>query len=131
MGRALGVSDSADMQSVVTFNYIATVVTQKFFIAPRKLQVVGIRGVTRVAGNDGSAVTFAVYKSASGIAVGSGALLHSGTFDLKGTADTNQPLTLTGNQDSLILAPGDSLGVVLTGTATLAVGEVQVTVEPL
>lgn len=131
MGRALGVSDSADVQKCATFNYIATVVTQKFFIAPRKLQVIGIRGCTRVAGNDGSAVTLSVYKSASGIDVGSGALLHSGTFDVKGTADTNQILTLTGNQDSLILAPGDSLGVVLAGTATAAVGEIQVTMEPI
>jgi hypothetical protein len=130
MGRSMGVADSSDMQKCVPFKYIAAVVTQKFFIAPRKLLVVGIRGVPRVAGNDGSAVNFTVYKAASGVAVGSGTLLHSGSYDLKGTADTNQTLTLIPDSEALTLIPGDSLGVVLTGTATLAVGEIQVTLEP-
>lgn len=131
MGRSLGVSESVDAQSFATFNYISTVVTQKFFTAPRPLLVTGIRGVPRVAGNDASAVTFAVYKASSGTTVGSGVLLHSGTYDLKGTADVNQTLSLVTNSDSLTLRAGDSLGVVLDGTATAAVGEIQVTMEPV
>ena len=130
MARSLGVADSADAQKYVTVNYIATLVTQKFFVAPRKLIVVAINGATRVAGS-GGACSVSFYKAASAIAVGSGTLLHAGTFDLVGTADTNQPLVLVGNPASLTLNPGDSLGYVLTGTATSAVGSVTVTLEPL
>lgn len=130
MSRSLGVADSGDMQKYVTLNYIATLVTQKFFVAPRKLLVVAINGATRVAGT-GGACTLSFYKAASAIAVGSGTLLHSGTFNVVGTADTNQPLTLSTTDGALILNTGDSLGYVLSGTATSAVGSVTVTLEPI
>ena len=50
---------------------------------------------------------------------------------MKGTADTNQELALAANQDTLTLAAGDSIGYVLTGTATGAVGNLTITVEPI
>jgi hypothetical protein len=128
--RVLGAANSTSMSKDVHVQYISTLVTQKVHIATYPQVVTAIIGATRVAGS-GGACTMAFYKAASGVAVGSGTLLHSGSFDLVGTADTNQTLTLVSNPDSLKLAVGDSIGYVLTGTATSAVGSVTITVEPL
>ena len=130
MGRSLGVADSAACQQNVNYDYTASLVTQKFYIASRASLIVDIRGATRVAGS-GGACSISFFKAPSGTAVGSGTLLHTGTFDLVGTADTNQVLTLVTTPGVLVLQPGDSLGYVLTGTATSAVGTVTVTIEPL
>lgn len=130
-GRELGSANATSMSKYIPFNYIATVVTEAFFVAPIACRVTAIQGRPRVAGNDGSAVTFTFYKSASGVAAASGTLLHSGTYDLKGTADTNQSLTLVSNVDSLTLNAGDAISAVLTGTATAAIGTITVTVEPV
>lgn len=127
--RALGGANATQESKFIQLNYIATLATQKIFVAPIPLRVTAIQGATRVAGS-GGACTMAFYKAADGIAVGSGTLLHSGSFNLVGTADTNQALTLVTNVESLILSPGDSLGYVLTGTATSAIGTVTITVEP-
>jgi len=129
-GRMMGVADSAMMRDHVNMNYTSALVTQKFFIATIPCVVVDISGVPRVAGS-GGACTLQVFKAPSGTAVGSGALLHSGTYDLVGTADKNQTLTLVSTPETLRLNPGDSLGYVLTGTATNAVGMIQVTLEPI
>lgn len=128
--RVLGAANATSMSKFITFNYTSAVVTQKVFVAPFACVVTGIQGVTRVAGS-GGACTLAPYKAASGIAVGSGTALTTGTYDLVGTADTNQELTLVSNPASLQLAPGDSIGFVLSGTATSAVGSITITVEPL
>lgn len=128
--RTLGGANATSNSKFVTLNYVAALATQKIFIAPIALRVTAIQGATRVAGS-GGACTLAFYKAGDGIAVGSGTLLHSGTFNVVGTADTNQYLTLVTNPDSLLLAPGDSLGYVLTGTATDAVGTVTLTLEPI
>ena len=130
MGRMLGSTDSSYCQQTITHPYISSLVTQKIFIATVPVRVVAINGVTRVAGS-GGACTVSFYKAASGVAVGSGTLLHSGSFNLVGTADTNQTLTLVSNVDTLTLVPGDSIGYVLSGTATSAVGTVNVVVEPV
>jgi hypothetical protein len=134
MGKMLGVTDSSFCQQTIPIEYTAALVTQKVWLSPhsiRQMRVVDIRGVTRVAGSEGSAVTVSIYKAASGVAVASGTLLHTGTFDVKGTADTNQVLTLAANPDTLTINPGDSIGYALTGTATAAVGVFQITLEPV
>jgi hypothetical protein len=119
------------MQKYINFEYDANTVTQKVFIIPRNLRLVGIRGVTRVAGS-GGACTFSFYKSASEVAVASGTLLHDGTFNLAGTADTNQTMTLVSNSSgALDFVSGDSIGLALSGTPTSAVGCVQFTFEPM
>lgn len=128
--RTLGVANATQASKFVTVNYISSLVTQKVFIAPIAMRVTAIHGATRVAGS-GGACTLAFYKAADAVAVGSGTLLHDGTFNVAGTADTNQYLTLVTNLDSITLAPGDSLGYVLTGTATSAVGTVTITLEPV
>lgn len=130
MGKMLGVADSTMCQQNVNFDYTAALVTQKFYIANRASKVIDIRGATRVAGS-GGACSVSFYKAASGVAVGSGTLLHAGTFDLVGTVDTNQVLVLVGSDAVLTLQPGDSIGYVLTGTATSAVGTFSVTIEPI
>lgn len=128
--RSLGVANATSESKFLTMNYTSSLVTQKFFVAPIKLLVTAIQGVPRVAGS-GGACTLSFYKASDGVAVGSGTLLHTGSYDMTGTADTNQYLTLSTNRQDLRLDPGDSIGYVLTGTATSAVGNITVTVEPV
>jgi len=128
--RNMGVSNATRASKFITVPYIASLVTQKVFVAPFPCIVTGIVGVPRVAGS-GGACTVQFWKAASGVAVASGTLLHSGTYDLVGTADINQDLTLVGSQTARTLAAGDSIGYVLTGTATSAVGAITITLEPV
>ncbi len=130
MGRALGVGDSTQECKYVDFKYDANTVTQAAFVAPFQCRLVKIVGRPRVAGS-GGACTFIAYKCASGIAAASGTLLHSGSFDVAGTADINQALTLVPQITSLNFVAGDSLNVVLAGTPTSAVGVLTFTFEPV
>lgn len=61
----------------------------------------------------GSAATVSIYKAGSGTACSSGTVLHSGSFDANGTANTNQTLTVT----TTALSAGDRLCLVTTGGA--------------
>lgn len=115
--------------SIVTMNYTASLVTQPIFTAARKYKVKSITGRVRVAGT-GGACTISFYKAPSGTAIGSGTLLHSGSFNLVGTADANQSLTLSTTIGVLDIASGNSIGYVLTGTATSAVGSVSLGLQP-
>lgn len=130
-GRALGVMTSESSCKYVVQNYTASIVTQALFVATFACRIVAIVGRPRVAGSDGSAVTLAFYKCASGVAAASGTLLHSGTYNMKGTADTNQTITLIADVDTRTFNAGDSLNVVLTGTATAAVGSITFTFDPV
>jgi len=114
----------------VTFEYTAASVDKVFFVADRSYRVKGIRGRVMVAGNDAGAVTGVIKKAASGTAIGSGTALHSGSFNLKGTADTNQVLTLSTTSSDLDLAAGDALLIDFTGTLTLATGAITVYLNP-
>lgn len=129
-GRVMGIPSGSTLSEYIQLNYISTLVTQAIFVAPYPCIVTGIQGRPRVAGS-GGACSIKFYKAPSGTAVGSGTLLHSGTYDLVGTADTNQTLTMVTDQSAVTLAAGDSIGYVLTGTATSAVGTVVVTIEPV
>jgi hypothetical protein len=129
--KSLGVANSTSYAKSVDFNYISTIVTQAIFVAPWPCIVTHIYGRPRVAGSDGSAVSLSFYKAGDGVAVGSGTLLHSGSYNMKGTADTFQHLTLVTDPTVLTLNKGDAIGFVLTGTATAAVGVINVFVEPL
>lgn len=110
--------------------YVAASVDKTFFVAPRAMRIKYISGRVTVAGTDGSAVTAAVVKVASGTAITSGTALHSGTFDLKGTANTNQVLTLSTTAGVLDLAAGDALALDFTGTLTNATGTITVGMAP-
>ncbi len=128
--RTLGAANATSSCKTVTVNYTSAVVTQKVFVAPIAMRLVGISGVTRVAGS-GGACTISFYKVPDGTAVASGTLQHSGSFDVVGTADINQYLTLVTNPDSLNYNPGDAFGISVTGTATSAVGNITATFEPI
>jgi len=129
--RELGASNSTSCAKTVQLNYLAALITQPIWVAPWPCIVTHIVGRPIVAGTNGSAVSLSFYKAPSGTAVGSGTLLHTGSYNMKGTIDTNQTLELATNSDSITLAAGDCIGYVLTGTATAAIGTVTVTVEPL
>jgi hypothetical protein len=90
----------------VTLNYTASIVDCTVFTADRPYVVKAIRG--RV---DGTA-------------------LHSSSYNLVGTVNTQQALTLSTTASDLLLAAGDSIAVDVTGTATSAVGNISVTLNP-
>ncbi len=101
----------------------------KIFVAPAICTVTKISEVHTTAGNDGSAVTLDVERLQGTETSGNGDALLGGTkIDLKGTDETVQSPALTGTAASLVLAAGDRLNLVDTGTLTTLAGVV-VTVE--
>lgn len=113
----------------VTLNYLATTVDCTLFTADRPYVVKAIRGRVDVAGT-GGACTAVIRKVPSGTVITSGTALHTGSFNLVGTANAQQALTLSTNASDLLLAAGDSIAYDLTGTATSAVGNISVTLNP-
>ena len=113
----------------VTINYVATTPDCTFFVADRAYVVKAIRGRVDVAGT-GGACTAVIRKSPSATAPASGTVLHSGSYNLVGTANANQALTLSTTASDLLLAVGDALSYDLTGTATSAVGSITVHLAP-
>lgn len=113
----------------VTLNYLATTVDCTLFTADRPYVVKAIRGRVDVAGT-GGACTAVIRKVPSGTAITSGTALHTGSFNLVGTANAQQALTLSTTASDLLLAAGDSIAYDLTGTATSAVGNLSVTLNP-
>lgn len=108
----------------VDIEYNASSVDKVSFVATRAYYVKAITGRPTVAGTDGGAVTAVIKKAASGTAITAGTALHSSTYNLKGTADTVQSLTVT-TADSYIPA-GTAIGIDFTGTLTSATGVVTV-----
>ena len=113
----------------VTLNYSASTPDCTMFVADRKYVVKAIRGRVDVAGT-GGACTAVIRKVASGTALTSGTALHSSSFNLVGTAATNQTLTLSTTASDLLLDAGDAIVYDLTGTATSAVGAITVHLAP-
>lgn len=114
----------------VNIPYTASSIDGVAFVAPRRCIVQSIICRPEVAGTDGSAVTAVIKKAASGTAIASGTALHSGTFNLKGTAATNQTLTLSTTASDLDIAAGTAIGIDFTGTLTSASGVVTVALTP-
>lgn len=113
----------------VTINYTASTPDCTFFVADRAYVVKAIRGRVDVAGT-GGACTAQIRKTPTATAPASGTVLHSGSFNLVGTANANQALTLSTTASDLLLAVGDALSYDLTGTATSAVGSITVHLAP-
>ena len=129
---SLGIEGAANGEGgfiPVTLSYIATTVDCTLFTADRPYVVKAIRGRVDVAGT-GGACTATIRKVPSGTALTSGTALHTGSFNLVGTAATQQALTLSTTASDLLLAAGDSICYDLTGTATSAVGAISVTLNP-
>lgn len=103
--------------------YIAgTVADVQFFTAPVKCEVVAVREVHAVAGNDSGDVTGTIRRCQGTEAATAGDdLLGSTKINLKGTALTEQTPALTSTTSVLTLDAGDRLSLDVTGTtATLA-----------
>lgn len=100
-----------------------------FFVADRAYVVKGIRGVNDAIGT-GGACTAILLKVPNGTALASGTALHASTYNLVGTAATNQILALSTTAGALLMAAGDRLAISYTGTATSAIGCVTVTMAP-
>ncbi len=101
--------------------YDATITDRTFFTADRALTVLSITGRVAVAGT-GGACTATIRRVSSGTALASGTAIHTGTYNLVGTVDANQSLTLS----SPLVTSGQSLAFDVTGTATSAVGSLTV-----
>ena len=114
----------------VNIEYNASSVDKVAFVATRSMIVKAITGRPTVAGTDASAVTAVIKKAASATAITSGTALHSSTFNLKGTADTIQALTLSTTPSDLIIPAGTCIGIDFTGTLTSATGVVTVCLAP-
>jgi hypothetical protein len=110
--------------------WTATSVDSIIFVAPRAMVVQSIVARVETAGTDASAVTAVIRKAASGTALTAGTALHSSSVNLKGTAATNQALTLSTTASTLALAAGDAVGIDFTGTLTSAVGVVTIGLTP-
>lgn len=121
-----------DAGGFITINieYTHSSVDKVCFVATRSYVVQGITGRPTVAGTDASAVTAVIKKAASATAITSGTALHSSTFNLKGTADTIQALTLSTTASDLAIAAGTAIGIDFTGVLTSATGVVTVTLAP-
>ncbi len=130
---AEGVQLEAAMPVHVSFMYgLNTLITTPFYVAPRPMRVVAITGRSLVAGSDGGAVTCTIAKAPSLTAISAGTLLNTGTINLKTVADTNfTAIALSVTAAALSLAKGDSLGLILTGVSTAAVGVITVELIPL
>ena len=100
-----------------------------FWTAPVGCQIVGVTGRLNVT--NGGAGTLVPVKVSSGTPVSSGSPLTSSSMNLAGTAQTNQPLGLSGTLSLLALAAGDSLGLAGTGSILAATGSLTISFIPL
>lgn len=114
----------------INIEYNASSVDKVAFVATRRYIVKAITGRPTVAGTDGSAVTAVIKKAASATAITSGTALHASTYNLKGTADTIQALTLSTTAADLGIPAGTAIGIDFTGTLTSATGVVSVVLAP-
>ena len=119
-----------------------------FFTAPAACRVTSIVGFLGAANTLAS--TASVYRTLSGTALSGGIVLHSGSFNAQGTANTNQTLIVTAiaglayqntnnayqgtgegayqySEPDSYLSAGDSIGLVTTGTWALSTGSITVT----
>jgi hypothetical protein len=110
-------------QYFVATHYIAgTVADVQFWTAPVKCEVVGVREVHAVAGDDAGAVTGTIRRCQGTEAATAGDDLLGTTINLKGTALTEQAPALTATTADLTLEAGNRLSLDVTGTTTTLAG---------
>jgi hypothetical protein len=108
--------------STLNYSAPATSTALMLFYTTRTFILDVIEGRTTVAGT-GGACTASFYIAPSGTAPASGTKVHSsGSFNLVGTVNTDQMITLT----TTVIPPEYALYVVFTGTATNATGGITV-----
>jgi hypothetical protein len=102
----------------------AHVASQVFFIASAPMQILGVQEVHTTLGTDAGAVTGSVEKLTGTQAPGAGVTVLSATVNLKAAINTVQTPALSATAANLLLATGDRVGFVLSGTATAVAGVV-------
>lgn len=116
---------SAPTLRLIIFKAVANgnVVTTRFHIFGASVtgRIKKITEIHTTAGTNGSAVTGQVTIEKAGQAPGAGIAVQTGTFDLKGTAVTEQTATLS-TTNGVEFTGGDMLSFKLTGTATTCAG---------
>lgn len=114
---------------VIDSEWTASSVDKAVFVATRPYVVQAIIARVDTAGTDAGAVTAQVRKAASATAIASGTLVHTGSVNLKGAANTNQ--SLTPNTDASVrIAAGESLCIDFTGVLTAAAGVLTIMLTP-
>ena len=111
-------------QYMTATHYISgTVADVQFYTAPVDCEVISIREVHAVAGDDGSDVTGTIRRCQGTEAATAGDdLLGTTKINFKGTALTEQTPALTDTTASLQLDAGDRLSLDVTGTTTTLAG---------
>lgn len=115
---------------VAQFNWTAASTDTSFFTAERDYVIKSITARVDTAGTDAGAVTAIIRNVGSGTALASGTAVHTGSINLKGTAATNQTLTLDTTDAAIKLESGESLAIDFTGVLTAAAGSVSVHIMP-
>jgi len=120
---------SNEQYFVANFYIASSVADVQFYTAPAKCQVVSIREVHAVAGDDAGAVTGTIRRCQGTEAATAGDdLLGSTKINFKGTALTEQKFDaadsgeLTSTTANLTLEAGDRLSLDVTGTTTTLAG---------
>lgn len=125
---------SSGLGGAVSVPYVygdAAAIDGAFWTADRSYLLLSIIARITVAGTDAGAVTAQVRKTNNGVTIASGAALHSGTINLKGTVDTNQIMTLSTTPGITTIADRWSIGLDVTGVTTAARGVVSLLLLPL
>jgi hypothetical protein len=114
---------STEQYLEATFYGASSIADVQFWAAPVKCQVVAVREVHAVAGDDAGAVTGTVRRCQGTEAATAGDdLLGATKINLKGTALTEQTPALTSTTANLTLDAGDRLSLDVTGTTTTLAG---------
>jgi len=129
-------TDAGDGEFVViTLPYSAITHTSGAFLTQsgpvfsRRMVVKSITFIPETASSN--AVTAALWKAASGVAIASGVALHTGTAALTTAAGTTQTLALSAVSGALDIAAGSRIGFVISATPGAAgVGAFTITLAP-
>jgi hypothetical protein len=113
---------STEQYLVASFYIAGTVADVQFWTAPTKCQVVAVREVHAVAGDDAGTVTGTIRRCQGTEAATAGDNLLSATINLKGTALTEQTPALTATTADLTLEAGNRLALDVTGTTDTLAG---------
>lgn len=102
-------------EEYITFPFAAATTSSTVFIADDKFQIVSMYFLFGTASASG---TINVEVASDGTAVGSGTAATTGTVNLTGTANTKVQIPPATNIDSLQVAAGQHVNVLLAGTLT-------------
>jgi len=92
------------------------------FVADRNWRLIGARECHTVAGSDAGAVTLTLEKLTDTQALDAGVTMLASTFNLKGTADTEQAVGPSATVANARLKPGDRVALKDAGVLTVVAG---------